>query len=220
MGKDVNYIIGTRINKALFVSILVAMRNQQDFDKEFSSSLEDIFGIDSCPLYDNSLLTGQLVKTLHTIFPDKHHSSMIDRFCHELDFGRVDGSDVKSPSHLWDIIIDSIEKGIESDKAVESQDKDEDYLDKCSRLGIELDINSEDSRNSFIGLLCSFLNEQVESSEDRKSESTVPAKAVKLMSKINKSLIKLQELVNLEEINLDDSQIVSVINFVVSRKEN
>ena len=84
------------IDKKAFTEVIEGFRDQYDYDIRQASKLSKVVGID-VPTYDNWKLTSTLFKALELLFPDD--IEMIQDFCYELDFGRVDGVSI---GDFWD----------------------------------------------------------------------------------------------------------------------
>lgn len=75
--------------KELFVETIEKIRQQYEHDVMCSEKLKDVFpnAFKANLMYENHLITNQLVKILQITFNDEHEHSWIEYFMYELDFG-------------------------------------------------------------------------------------------------------------------------------------
>jgi hypothetical protein len=100
-----NGITDVRITKSLFVEIIEDMRVQHYYDKSYSQSVSELFGMEASVLYDNSKYLSSLMKLLRLHFPiDGDGFCDIEHYCFFLDFGKC-GDDYESPEELYDRLV-------------------------------------------------------------------------------------------------------------------
>lgn len=88
------------LHKTLFISMVEALRDQNDKDLERAKLLSDIYGRDIDPT-DNSLLTSAIFQVLKEAFGDEGLDD-IQHFCFELDYGRNAN---KGADQLWEDLL-------------------------------------------------------------------------------------------------------------------
>jgi hypothetical protein len=109
------------ISKKLFIESIGAIKKQNDHDNKCSKLLSKIYKncFQANLLYDNNLITNQLIKLLQVDFNDDHNDSWIKYFLWELDFGRKNGNcsawrkdrsviDLSNAGKLYDYLISII----------------------------------------------------------------------------------------------------------------
>lgn len=91
-------------SKNQFLMIMEALYKQQLFDTAYAKLLEQTFGVNDAPCYDNSEVTNVLFKLLQDQFPPLADGTCeIEHYCFVMNFGYSDnGVQVKTFSDLWD----------------------------------------------------------------------------------------------------------------------
>jgi hypothetical protein len=92
------------MDKALFVKMMDAMRDQNDKDVERATVLSEIYGSDIDPT-DNSILTTAIFQVIKEAF-GAIALSEIEHFCFEQDYGRNVNKDA---GQLWDQLLKDLD---------------------------------------------------------------------------------------------------------------
>lgn len=103
----------TTITKELFISSIEALKKQYEHDRKCSEAFQVILPDDHVSLYDNHILTNQLIKILVELTNDDQ-GEWIDYYIYELNFGEkwkeykvmVKGKYFKleTPEELWELL--------------------------------------------------------------------------------------------------------------------
>ena len=108
------------ISKEIFVSVIERLRQQYLQDKEYSDSLNLLYGVDNMSLYDNSNLVKSCFDLLRIWFPkDEDGHCDIEHYCYVCDFGKV--GDLDSSELLWELLVGKVNP-IEKNESKEIQD--------------------------------------------------------------------------------------------------
>ena len=85
------------INREQFIESIEALKLQNDKDLLFNLSITELLKCDHMPMYDNSALSVTIISLLGLEFD----ATEIERYCYELNFGRVLDADLKTIEDLW-----------------------------------------------------------------------------------------------------------------------
>lgn len=94
-------------DKQNFIETINVLKNQYDYDTNYSALIEVLFQVDSVPPYDNSRLTDHIMGELQKRFPAVNGQCEIERYCCELNFGYLDGKQLITPKDLWYALVNN-----------------------------------------------------------------------------------------------------------------
>lgn len=226
MGKADSTRLSFGITKDNFVEVINSLRAQIDRDIRYSEVLGDLLRVEGVPLYDSSALIHALSIALESSFSKLDGAKCmeeINRFCYDLNFGTVEGSDIKTPEDLWYKLTRAKEVftsnctgvcGICTDCSSDKEEGEEFSEEDAKEL--------EDALDRFFEHISKGRLEPMDEGEEEDEESLlspIPKEAFKFMEEINNSMLSLQEYVTIEDLEVKGEGEDKVINFYISEKE-
>jgi len=84
----------------IFVSAIEAIRLQLAQDRDYSFTLAKVLGAEDMPLYDNSLLIGNIIALIQTHFVADVKED-IEHFCFQMNFGKIGEDTIMTTEELY-----------------------------------------------------------------------------------------------------------------------